>query len=369
MRSEAQVTEARRVMTVCNSCRYCEGLCATFQAMAQRRAFSDYDLDYLANLCHNCTACFHDCQYSPPHPFEINVPKTLTDLRVDTYSRYAWPGFFGRLFERNGLVASITVAVVLALTMILALVLQDHAVLFGVHVGEGSFYEVIGHGTMVTVGGATFGFSVTAVIIGFIRLRKERSSIEVKRTGLTAWAAAVKDAVTLKNLGGGHGDGCHTSEETVSNARRIYHHFTMWGFLLCFASTSVATIYDYGLGLVAPYPVTSIPVLLGTIGGIGLLIGPVGLAWMKISADPRPMSKMHFGMDYAFLAMLFLVSLTGLLLLGYRETAAMGMLLVIHLGFVFAFFVMLPYSKFVHAIYRFAALLRFAEERVETANK
>ena len=41
----------------------------------------------------------------------------------------------------------------------------------------------------------------------------------------------------------------------------------------------------------------------------------------------------------------------------------MGLLLVIHLGFVLALFIALPYSKFVHGAYRLAALARFAAER------
>ena len=75
------VEEARRLLEICNACRYCEGLCATFQAMASRRSFADADVDYLANLCHNCTACYHDCQYAPPHDFDVNVPVALADVR------------------------------------------------------------------------------------------------------------------------------------------------------------------------------------------------------------------------------------------------------------------------------------------------
>ena len=42
------------------------------------------DIIYLANLCHNCGACFYACQYAPPHEFGINVPRTLADLRAET---------------------------------------------------------------------------------------------------------------------------------------------------------------------------------------------------------------------------------------------------------------------------------------------
>ena len=48
--------------------------------------------------------------------------------------------------------------------------------------------------------------------------------------------------------------------------------------------------------------------------------------------------------------------------LGVRETSFMGLALAIHLGIVYAFFLVLPFSKFVHAIYRFAALLADAGE-------
>jgi citrate/tricarballylate utilization protein len=61
--------------------------------------------------------------------------------------------------------------------------------------------------------------------------------------------------------------------------------------------------------------------------------------------------------------MLFLTSFTGLALLVLRETAAMGVLLALHLGVVFGFFITMPYGKFMHGIYRFAALVRYAKER------
>ena len=41
----------------------------------------------------------------------------------------------------------------------------------------------------------------------------------------------------------------------------------------------------------------------------------------------------------------------------------MGMLLAVHLGFILALFLLLPYSKLVHGVYRTAALLRAAIQR------
>ena len=61
--------------------------------------------------------------------------------------------------------------------------------------------------------------------------------------------------------------------------------------------------------------------------------------------------------------MLFLTSLTGFLLMILRETAAMGILLAVHLGVVLALFATLPYGKFVHGLYRFLALMKYSAER------
>src|SRR5690606_34639111 len=75
-------TEVARVMQICNACRYCEGFCAVFPAMTRRLEFGKADVNYLANLCHNCGACLHACQYAPPHEFGVNVPKALAKVRL-----------------------------------------------------------------------------------------------------------------------------------------------------------------------------------------------------------------------------------------------------------------------------------------------
>ena len=57
-------SEVNRQMQICNACRYCEGFCAVFPAMTRRLEFAKADIHFLANLCHNCGACLHACQYA-----------------------------------------------------------------------------------------------------------------------------------------------------------------------------------------------------------------------------------------------------------------------------------------------------------------
>jgi CitB domain protein len=362
--ASATLEEADRLMTVCNSCRYCEGLCAVFPAMEMRRSFSDGDLNYLANLCHSCGACLPDCQFSPPHEFNVNVPKTLAKLRGDTYQAYAWPRQFSGLFARNGLAISVIAALSVALFIAGFVGWHDPSVLFGVHTGPGAFYRLMPHNAMVLIFMLASLYVVLAIAMSIRAFWSDIGEPAATLTERSSVWQAIKDACTLRYLDGG-GVGCMNEDEAPTDRRRLYHHLTFYGFMLCFAATSVATVYHYLVGREAPYFWYDLPVILGTLGGIGLIIGPAGLLAAKWRRDPLLLDQARMGMDVAFLVMLFLTSVTGLLLLVLRATPAMGLLLAIHLGVVFSLFITMPYGKFMHGIYRFLALVRYAKERRE----
>ena len=361
MRATEAIADARRDMEICNACRYCEGFCAVFPAMELRREFSDADLAYLANLCHNCRGCYYACQYAPPHEFGINLPQTFARIRNETYEEYAWPRPLAGAFRRNGVIVSLVAALAIAAALLLTTGLQASDVVYGTHIGPGAFYRVIPYAVMVTIGLVTFGYSIVALVMGFRNFWRDTAG-KGPPVDAAAIGQALHDIFSLKNLGGG-GHGCNDRDESFSMIRRRLHHAMFYGFLLCFAATCVATIYQDGLGWLPPYGWTSVPVILGTLGGVGLLIGTVGLFGMKLTADQEPAARELLGADAALLIQLALAAFTGLLLLGLRDTGAMGILLALHLGVILSLFLVLPYGKFVHGIYRSAALLRYALER------
>lgn len=349
--------EVGRIMQICNACRYCEGFCAVFPAMTRRLEFGKADINYLANLCHNCGACLHACQYAPPHEFAVNVPQSMAKVRVQTYTDYAWPSALGKLYKHNGLTLSLATAGALALFLVLTVLMAGglvHAPL------AGNFYAIFPHNTLVLMFGTVFGFAMLALAIGVIRFWRD---VSPGSPSGAAVAEATHDALRLKYLDGGHGKGCNNADDAFTLARRRFHHLTFYGFMLCFAATSVATLYHYLFDMQAPYPYFSLPVILGTVGGIGLLIGPAGLFWLNYKRHPLHGDAAQKPMDRGFIALLFLTSLTGLLLLGLRETSYMGLFLAIHLGVVMALFLTLPYGKFAHGIYRSASLLKWAIEK------
>jgi citrate/tricarballylate utilization protein len=336
------------VMTVCNACRYCEQYCPVFPAMEERRTFAKADLAYLANLCHNCGECLYACQYAPPHEFGINVPKTLAQIRLQVYQDYAWPRLLSVAFTRHNLLTGIATAATFSVFFALTAQTLSPAD------RSGDFYAVVPHRVMVTLFGLIFLFSVVAMAVGVVRFTNHIRGLTPGQTrGQTP--VLFRDILTLRHLHASGAD-CVSAEEHRSPWRRWLHHCTFYGFLLCVASTTVAAIYDNAFGWRAPYDYTSLPVVFGTIGGVGLLIGSLGLWTLHRRRDPAMTDETQHGLDESFLALLFLTTATGFALLVLRHQPLMPWLLIVHLGTVLALFVTLPYGKFVHGLYRAAAL-------------
>jgi citrate/tricarballylate utilization protein len=347
-------SDPQRVMAICNACRYCEGYCAVFpamerssiQSMERQTAFSADDLNYLANLCHNCSECYYACPYTPPHEFAVNVPKLLAEIRAQSYRECAWPHWYGG-----------TILPALAVCLLVFLWGAGGATAPGA-----DFYTIIPHTNMIAIFGFAAAFVLAMLIVGVLRFWRKSGPVGAPSgdppSGMQSIVTALRDAMTLHYLSGGTPD---------AHSRRWFHHSTFYGFLLCFASTTAAALDHYLLGLRAPYPFFSVPVIFGTLGGIGLLIGPAGLYVIKRHRDQTISDPNQNGADVSFLALLFATSLTGLLLLALRDTPEMAILLRVHLGVVLALFLTMPYGKFVHGLYRLAALTRYAFETASSA--
>lgn len=350
---EAALAEARRSLQICNACRYCEGYCAVFPAMTLRREFADADLIHLANLCHGCRDCFYACQYAPPHEFGINIPKTMSEVRLESYARAA-PGT--RL-----LVDSPQLANVLLLGLMIACTELYRRVLGGDPAGEG-FYAVIGREAMIAFGMTTAGLALAGLVIGLLRYASIVRPVGVSRISPQNWWRAIHDAATLRYLGGG-GAGCNDTGETFSQKRRLFHHLLAWGFATCFAATTTGAIYDHLLHWPAPYPWFSVPGVLGTVGGLGMVAGATGLLWLKRIEDTAVSSPAIRAFDRSLLLLLLIVAATGIAIRLAHETTLLIPAVVIHLGSVGALLVAMPLGKLMHAGFRFLALARYGSER------
>ena len=324
--------------------------------MTRRLEFNIADVHFMSNLCHNCGACLHACQYAPPNEFGVNIPQSMAKVRLETYQTYAWPKQLGSIYQKNGL--ALTMLTSIAIILFLLSLQTSSTGLFNTNT-DANFYAIFPHNSMAMIFGSVFLLVVLALTIGVRGFWQQVSNDPMM---LGAAKNATHDVLTLKNLGGGHQQGCNEADDAFSLWRRRFHHMTFYGFLLCFAATSVATLFHYLLGWQAPYSYTSLPVILGTVGGLGLIVGPIGLLYLNRKRHPLHGDAAQKPMDIGFIASLLAISLSGLALLALRHTSFMGILLCVHLGFVMGFFLMMPYGKFAHGIFRSAALLKNAIE-------
>jgi citrate/tricarballylate utilization protein len=355
--TEGSVARTRDMLAVCNACRYCEQYCPVFPAIERRTAFPLEDLHYLANLCHNCGECLYACQYAPPHPFAVNLPRALAERRGESYERYCWPHALGAAFHRQGALLAIGLTVGFTALLFAAAGADESTP----RPGPGDFYAVIPHDVLVGAFGVLFLLAVVALGMSLARYWSAIRGNALEPVPLGGWMTALRDAVTLRHLHGGGVD-CTSGLDQRTPWRRWAHHATLGGFALCFASTTVAAVYHSFFGWVAPHDYLSLPVVLGVSGGVGLVVGPVALLVQRARRDGALSDPAQRGLDSALLVLLVATSATGLALLAWRHTAAMRPLLFVHLGAVLAFFVTIPYSKFVHGFYRVLALVHADDE-------
>lgn len=345
------IAEARRQIEICNACRYCEGFCSVFPALTRNKAFAAGDITHLANLCHNCRGCYYSCQYTAPHEFALNFPAILADVRQESWERHAWPRPLAQLFHERGV--AIAAALVAGLTLMFGLL---HAL--RPENGAG-FYAYLSHAAMVALFLPAFVLPLAALAISIRSYWREIGG------GRLRWrdvANAAASAARLKNLDGGQGQGCNfEKDDRYTDHRRWLHQAVMYGFLLCFAATGAGTILHYVFAMPAPYGPLSLPKLLGVPGGLLLTLGCAGLAWLKTKADPTLGAARVWGGEMAFVLLLGATGATGLALYAATGTAAVPAVLALHLGTVLTFFLLLPFTKMVHGVYRFATLM--AEEQ------
>jgi citrate/tricarballylate utilization protein len=289
--------------------------------------------------------------YAPPHEFAINPPAILSAVRRDTYDRYLPRLPAGRR-------ATVAVTALGALAVLAAAVLAG-AVLAGPGLGggtsaavPGSPYRVIGYPALLAAAGLALAWGLA--MTGWAARRYWRDT--GGRVTLAGLAAAAGQAVTLRNLRGGGAD-CSYPGDEPSPWRRRLHHLVAGGFGLCAASTVAAAVSQDILGDPPPYPVLSVPVLLGVLGGAGLAAGGGGLLLLRSRSDPSRTDGLMSSRTRSLLLALLVLSVTGLLTLLLRGTVAFAPVLVIHLAAVTACFAIAPYTKFVHVIFRFLALV------------
>lgn len=346
--------EAERQLKVCNSCRYCEGYCPVWTGLELRTTLAAGDVLHLANLCHDCRDCYSACMYVEPHEFALNPPRLFAELRQATYRDFLWrPRWAARLPR----IALLAITALLAVACVTALAATTGNATALTSAGSGSPYALIPHLALVALMAAPVAFGLAVLIRGLARYWAATHATAGDLTDVRAWAATLAQSATLAHMDGG-GQGCDYVGDQPGTRRRWAHHLIAYGFGLCLVATTSAAAVEQFTGRLPPYPLLSVPVATGTLGGLMLAVGAAVLLCLERRADPAQGTPAMRLANTAMLADLAVVALTGLATLAARRSDAFGALLAVHLAAVLATFAVFPYSKFVHWPFRMLAIYK-----------
>ena len=190
------IDEASRQVKICNSCRYCEGLCPVFPAMTEHREFNAKNITYLANLCHNCQACYYACQYSEPHQFKINIPQVFNEVRKDTFIKFSTPNIFAGIFKNSAIITFLLTALFIALTFILAI--HFNGQLFAKPAAQQSFFKVIPLWLMNGIPLTISAFVVLSIVISVFKYIRF-IDLQISKNFIPAVIKSIKDIGTLNH--------------------------------------------------------------------------------------------------------------------------------------------------------------------------
>jgi len=311
-------------------------------------------------LCYQC----HDCTTRCPRG--ARPGDVLAAIRQECVTQFTFPRFLGRWANRSQYLPLMLAipAILLALALLLKGPLEA-ALGMAPGVGERivySYSSVFPH-WLLNIFFFTFSILVLLVAIsGVVRFwRAMKSSapqnliVRPARGLFASILTALKSIITHDDFGQ-----CTKSKSRLWSHLSVFFGFAALTLVTLWVITAkhnplVQDTFIYPFGFWNPWK------LLANVGGLAVLGGCLWMIWERIKEGDQPGANSYS--DWAFLGTLTLVVLTGFFteVLHYiRLEPHRHFAYFVHLMFVFALLMYLPYSKFAHVIYRTTAIV-FAE--------
>ena len=337
--------EARRQFDICNACRYCEGYCAVWDEMENMKIFSNTNIQHLANLCHDCRECYTVCPFTEPHEFNLNIPKVLSNVRYETYIHNIKPKFMEKAAtHQNYLWLS---AIVLSLLSVFSIgYINVNGNLFAYD----NLFLIIHIFPVLQFKIFSIILYTYVIVLWTLEANSYWNSInsgkDNKKITPHSIVSALYDTFSHKYFKGG-GAGCSYPQDNSGKFRLIFHPMVFFGFIIDLIAISFYGHLD--IYLIIVYMAGS---LLMSIGAISLLLA-------KLYSNRELANKQLLYMDYPFTTIMFLTGITGFIFPIISGYDIFSLIFMFHLCFIATIFLIAPFGKFIHPVYRFLSILKY----------
>lgn len=310
-------------------------------------------------LCHQCNDCSTRC------PRGARPGDVMAAVRRETVLYYAVPAFLGR-WANDPKFVPLLLGVPAVLLGLLLLGTYPPAL------GPSkklvfSYWNLLPHWVLMSFFGLFSLLAFLAVVGGVVRFWRAMKSADERAGNTTVVKPLARSAgAALKRI--------LTHDDfavcTAERWRAVSHFCVLYGFLALFVVSIWVMTARYNPlvpdDFAYPFSFWSPWRMLANLGGVLLTAGCVLMIWDRLKDRPHPVASTFS--DWALLAALLAVALTGFLseALHYaRMEPHRQIAYFIHLVFVFALLIYLPYSKLAHLAYRATAMV-YAEHTGRT---
>jgi quinone-modifying oxidoreductase subunit QmoC len=300
-------------------------------------------------LCHQCNDCSVQC------PRGANPGDVLKAIRKMNIRKNAWPSFLGKLVGEPSmavLALGIPVLVVLLLLHISGWGFPAGPVKYSaLHISPKDGFMYLP--AIQAVFSAALLFSAVSIVLS---LKNYWAGLEAinpsapRKPFVPSLIEALKEILPHKAF----------KECEANNIRYAAHLMAFWGMIGLFATTAIVAFNFDILGLKPPSQngPGAIPIkILGNVSAVAFVLGLGIMLVRRLRAPDQTGNSAYF--DWLFLFVIFGAGVTGLMteLLRWAGSAPGAYCLyAIHLMFVLALLLYLPFSKFAHLGYRTVAI-------------
>ncbi len=304
-------------------------------------------------LCHQCNDCSTQC------PRGANPGDVLKAIRKMVVQKNAWPGFFGKLVgEKSMFVLAIGIPIILVgfLLYISGWGFPEGPVTYSAHhISPKKDGYIFTPALQIMFTGALL-FAVVSLVLSLKAYWKNLNENNPLPSGVQPKAFVPSLVEALSEILP------HSTfkECEANNIRYSSHLLAFWGMIGLAITTAIVAFNVDILGILPPSlngPGTVPIKILGNISAVSFIIGLSIMLMRRLTAPDQTGGSSYF--DWFFIYTILGAGLTGLLTELFRWSGSINgtyIVYTIHLVFVMALLLYLPFSKFAHLGYRTVAI-------------